>query len=312
MPPIALPPIDRVISPPIDPGADVAQPLDGALGEPPSMGGHYRLVATGFRVRHQTVDDMLERDGVGDEVFIRADILIYRDHGNFLGRRSLRSALFGQNGDIRAGSGHQWNAAEEVSGGLITNDIYPLRRQRFDTAASPRPRDLPMVLWEGDLQPGEVVMVIPSIWEWDSNDPSEAERAWDIGLNAQAPNLHYGGLFLADDRNAPPPVQIIMPHVLTNILSVFDDGTRPIGAARHGGDFGSGSAGVNPPGIGLTAELAAAWAAAPHTIGSEEGGDGTAVSGEINLPPGAILLQLNDPPELEGRYDLELKLERLP
>ena len=39
----------------------------GAQTAPPLI-GNFRVTLTGFRVNHQTVDDALERDGVGDEV----------------------------------------------------------------------------------------------------------------------------------------------------------------------------------------------------------------------------------------------------
>lgn len=301
-------PIGRgaVVMPPTGVGAGPARPLGG------SAGNHYRLVATGLRVRHQTVDDMLERDGPGDEVFVRADVLLYPDGSTFDGRRTLRSVVYGRDGQVRAGSGHQWNSADDQPGGLITNDVYPPRRPRFDTSPSRIPRDLPMVLWEGELQPGEVVLVIPSVWEWDSNEVSPAEQAWDAGLNQQGPALRFGGIWVAGDPNAGLPLQTVLPHSVRAPLAVFDEGTRPIGSTRRGGDFRSGALGVNPPGVLLTAELNDAYVATSHTVGVEDVGAGSSVISDIVLPPGAILLQLDDPPELEGKYDLELKLERLP
>jgi hypothetical protein len=280
---------------------------------PPPVPAHrYRLVATGFYVGHQTVDDMLERDGPGDEIFVRADVLSYHHNGQFIGRLTRKSAVFGARNDIRAGSAHQWNSADDQPGGFVTNDRYPLGTRQFSTTHRTRPNDLPLILWEGELQSDDYVLVIPSIWEWDSAGQSNAETAWEQGLASQAETLAIGGPLALNVNGEAPRRQSIKPSVLREPLLVFDQGTRPIGATPSGGEPRSGPAGINPTGIILSADLNEGYLAQSHTVGVDDNSAGTAVYSELQLPPGALEIRLRDPREIEGQYDLYLMLERLP
>lgn len=310
-PAIQVPPAVRDMARAIAPGPGNAQVHADPI-PPPAAAGRYRLVATGFYVRHQTVDDMLERDGPGDEIFVRADVLSYHDNGRFIGRLTRKSAVFGAHNDIRAGSAHQWNSADDQAGGFVTNDRYPPGTAQFSTTRRARANDLPMVLWEGELQSDDYVLVIPSVWEWDSAEQSGAERAWEQGLNSQQEALVIGGPWAVITGNERSPWQTIKQNVLRAPLLVFDQGTRPIGATPSGGDLRSGPAGINPTGIILSTGLNETYLSQSHTVGTEDNSGDTAIYSELVLPPGAIEIRLRDPRELEGEYDLYLMLERVP
>ena len=303
-----------VVNPPVNGQSGPAMPLGGGLGDPPLPGGHYRLVATGFRVRHQTVDDMFETDGPGDEVVVRADVLTYRNNGEYVSTRTVTSGVFGRDGDIRAGNGHQWNSADDQPGGMITSDVYPPRRARFDTTPSRVPRDLPIVVWEGDLTAGDAVLVIPSIWEWDSPDDSRAQQAWDAALRAQGSQLRIGGTRTDGTGTRHRPWETVMPRVFTQFLSVPDEGTRPIGASRRG-ELRSGPP-LNPTGIVLTPLLNDQYVTTVHWAANDPAPGPTPPDGpwqlaDLRLAPGEIYLTFDDEPALEGKYGLDLKLEKM-
>jgi hypothetical protein len=151
------------------------------------------VVLTGFTVNRQTNDNILESDGKGDEVFIVAEVaqfdnseFFYRQtgsrhevpyfgywltdeglngRGNITLRRSLTSIIMGDANNqemprIRAGSAG-------ANGGLRTGDSFPTKGSWNSTGTSSANR-LPMLLWEGELrQPNDLVIIIPTIWEWD-------------------------------------------------------------------------------------------------------------------------------------------------
>ena len=62
----------------------------------PPLRGNFRVVLTGFRVNHQTADDILERDGAGDEVtFIHKVVMVDNAGGlrQIIGAGSFKQAF---------------------------------------------------------------------------------------------------------------------------------------------------------------------------------------------------------------------------
>ncbi|NUO64074.1 MAG: hypothetical protein HOQ11_17135 [Gemmatimonadaceae bacterium] len=127
--------------------------------------GKYRVSITGFTVNHETEDDMLQRDGKGDEVYFSVQVLRTKADGTLdtypLTSRLVESAVYGdRNGfpnRVAAGS-------RSDQGGLQTGDRVTLPS--------------PIVLFEGALSGG--LLVTPTIWEWDgqSLDDRRLELAW--------------------------------------------------------------------------------------------------------------------------------------
>ena len=168
--------------------------------EPKLLPARFRVILTGFTVDKQTSDHILETDGKGDEVYIVAEVgqfasaWIYherewraRHHNGVLpawdwlltgdgingrgpvtNRRSLTSVVMGDEANqevprIRAGTAGP-------SGGLRTGDSFPTHKPWILTG-TPSANRLPMLLWEGELSPdGGVVMIMPTIWEWDNGN----------------------------------------------------------------------------------------------------------------------------------------------
>jgi hypothetical protein len=190
---------------------------------PVNRGNRFRVILTGFTVNHQTSDHILEADGKGDEVFIAAEVARFDNYGSngsrriggypqreeigdyldhiegFFGagrmtlRRSLTSVVMGDADNtasrrVRAGSAGEW-------GGLRTGDSFPSNQPWFMEGRTLSDNRLPMLLWEGEFNPGksnDFVIIIPTIWEWDDGDPNARRQfteAADKYLNVYAQNL---------------------------------------------------------------------------------------------------------------------------
>jgi hypothetical protein len=308
-------------------GTATAYPVGGGSGpivvgtpytpSPPGsdpLARRYRLVASSFTVEHQTVDDMLERDGRGDEIFVRGDIYEFQDAGHFARHRTVKSAVFGARTEIRAGSGAPgFGAADDQHGGLLSNDRYPPTGDNFESRPASRRGDLPMVLWEGELKRGDEVLIVPSIWEWDSMDASQAERAWATQIDGQAPALRLGQPRILPLGQSGPTFSNggVISNDLIRPIMVYDDGNRPIGA-MPGGAFRT-SDGMPVNAMVLTWETAERLAnqVMMFTARSYDS-DGTVVGNvEYPGPAGGLEIRMADPQQLEGRYLLYLRLERV-
>jgi hypothetical protein len=173
------------------------------------VSGRYRLILCGFKVERQTADDPLQRDGKGDEIFIRTDAFLIDAYSNVTRPASCQTKLMGDiNGfpeRLRVGSLGE-------TGGLATGDLYPLARPWQYTslpASSPFGQsNLPMKIWEGEITKGNYLVVMPSVWEWDENTPSYFQNNWNnfltvasTGLPRSIPDLSLGySQFIARDK----------------------------------------------------------------------------------------------------------------
>jgi len=202
--------------------------------------GLFRVVINGFKVNHESDDDILEGDGKRDEVYLRADTWVLNRNRTVPYHRTPRSRLMGDINNqgnpprIRAGTGSD-------DGGLRTNDTFPTPEPWLRVRA-PLTDRLPMLLWEGVLRRGEnMAVIIPTIWEWDSRDPSESEIAWENGTDPQW-RIYVGaeGVNAVFDAQKWTFAQSIETHSTGAILSDSSftlilgsiAGTRPIGIER--------------------------------------------------------------------------------
>jgi hypothetical protein len=147
--------------------------------------GVFRVVLNGFKVNHESDDDILERDGKRDEVYLRSDVWVLNRDSSVPYRRSLRSVLMG---DINNQTDPRRIAAGTASadGGLRTNDKWPIS-EPWRRVRNPLPDRPPMLLWEGTLVQGEnMAWIMPTVWEWDSRDPSPSEILWDGGVGGRS------------------------------------------------------------------------------------------------------------------------------
>ena len=188
----------------------------------------------GFTVVKQSNDDIFESDGKGDEIYFRVDIFELDEHKNIISRKVFKSAVLG---DINRQNDPPRIQAGSLSdkGGLRTGDNYPTDEPwRIKTAAAktgtsnPAP---PMEVWKGTLTKDKNrVIMICSVWEWDSKTTSDMELYFNTDLltdlktklnndlhewRGLLPMIHFKGSF---DKNTPIGVSDPQPNVSTRPL----------------------------------------------------------------------------------------------
>jgi hypothetical protein len=147
--------------------------------------GRYRLVLTGFTVLTETTDDPLQRDGKGDEIYIRTDGFVRNDNGTVAPIPPHSTKVMGdkygfeQTLRVRAGT-------RGDEGGLMTGNSVPMTQPwsytRLQAVTNSYTSLLPVLVWEGEIGYGNYLVVIPSVWEWDENRASWLENNWNAML----------------------------------------------------------------------------------------------------------------------------------
>jgi hypothetical protein len=132
----------------------------------------YRASINGFWCHNETWDDVFNWDGKHDEVFLSVNTKVLDATGTVLDNLNSESELMGDTwrlpGRTQAGS------ASDL-GGIVSGDKFPwaqpmIRQNGLNTTV----RVPPYLIWEGDLPPGRMVFLSPTIWEWDPG-----AGAWD-------------------------------------------------------------------------------------------------------------------------------------
>jgi len=130
----------------------------------------YRVILTGFHVNRETGDDMLNRDGVKDEVYAGAHVMVFVPdgihsppplHNDYV----VRSMVYGDNSKwpyrVRAGSA-------TPMGGLKAGDNVPANPSAPVTTLAGV--QFPMQVWAGTITANrEIVVISPSLWEQDGD-----------------------------------------------------------------------------------------------------------------------------------------------
>ena len=292
------------------PAVVLPAPAGGATARPPS--GHFEIRALQFVVLNQTRDNLSEADGPGDEIRVQGDSFEIGRDGAITSAVQRRSAIFGSAGhaDIVAGGALPAFSASSDFGGFKTGDSYG-GRPRSSLAG-----DLPLVLWNGVLQGGQnAVVIVPSIWEMDDRSVSDAERAWDTLLaQALGPSSNLAPLVRASAPRRPVSTDLV------GLISVFDDGNRPIGAIRHSEvvipspwtPLPHVASGMRPVSIPLSLAQATLIASTPASSTPLTRRDGRVIMDNFPIPQGGILVTFRDPPGNDGEYALVLQVVQLP
>ncbi|HEX6160505.1 MAG TPA: hypothetical protein VF111_10095 [Thermoanaerobaculia bacterium] len=225
---------------------------------------------TGFAVVHETFDDVLERHGARDEVYL--DAIVVAPGGT---RFYPATRIFGdvnRNADhVRAGSVTRVPLVG-ANGGLTTGDVVqgegdpllPPTTRPLQTNTRPGELDrLPIVLWEGTLREGErPVVIVPAIFESDHKLPPSS--TW---LFAE----------LAAASAAPHEVESAVARLMRHPRG-DDPHDRPIGMIAAGEEY--------------------VWQ--PQAIVLRYG----------SVEEGEVALQYEDDVTLGGAYTLSLRIER--
>jgi hypothetical protein len=265
------------------------------------VNGRFRVTLQGFTVDHQTRDDALERDGVGDEVFlVHPAAFLVDSSGNQL-RRSLGSfgPVFGQLNSSRPGSIQAGGAT--ATGGLVSGDSYPGGAPWIGGGLTPTVGDaFPHVFYEGVIYSGLTVLVVfPSLWEWDAGADSLLAVYQDTFASPQLSQNLVGYL-----RNAP------YTSDLSNYIRPASEIGVPARVSIGDGPLGLGE--VNSRPIGMV------WSRGRYLFDSRavvltyEMADRFAQNDLFGKGNGVVEVRYADDHRLEGRYTLYLKVERLP
>ncbi len=243
----------------VSPGLFLSLMLLVLNAAPTSAQSRFRVTLTGFRVNHQTTENVASIDGAGDEVFALVNFAeIWSPNSLFGALQRKQSLIYGDtNGRIdpvnptrilpelsHPGSfGTVQAGSASPTGGLRTNDVFPppsgpVLRPGASEAA--RARMIPMILWEGELRSGprpNAVVLIPTIWEND-NVP-DVLNIWNRQVDAWIRHFAASGRIF----NSRQPFVEQVETVLSTIPQ-RNDFDRPIGMG--GEAFNPGTASPAP------------------------------------------------------------------
>ena len=135
---------------------------------PPGF-GKYLITITGLICVKATLDDPLQLDGKGDEVYVNAIVSRY-DRTTQTAIESGQ-ALSWTYGDTNKISNRMMAGSRSDKGGIQSGDLIPASpRPDLARTAAPQKSIFPLIIWEGTLTDGKDALAIsPSIWEDDLN-----------------------------------------------------------------------------------------------------------------------------------------------
>ncbi len=231
---------------------------------------YFRVVVKGFTCNRETSDDMLERDGKRDEVYISSISYMLSAQGQTIPRTLLkrRSRTMGDVNN-RAKEERRCMAGSAFGnlGGIQTGDQVPTVEPWRNNL--PAKGDLlPYILWEGQLPAGgDQVVIYPTLFEYDGPD-DVLTQIWDrsgivaiakaatfipVGLFSSITGIGRGGSYNDDEPGIHPaptvaqnyPNQFFQLNLQGQNLSLPEyssfnadpgrPGDRPVGLTYQGG-----------------------------------------------------------------------------
>jgi hypothetical protein len=267
------------------PGAVTTKPLPAPTAPPTATSGRYRIVIPGVRAEAETFDDVFERDGKRDEIYVAAAVQHYdRRDRRLLAQGVARTSIMG---DVNGFPARIQAGSASPRGGIRTGDNVPAVPD-VATFAGPGPSGaFPLVVWEGELQDAADVLVIqPDVWEWDGDGSLYTAWSGTTGWSTiDDPSVQAQ---IADQTLGPVTT---LGGTEVRWLSVFRAGMdRPLGLARFPG--------------------AAAWRIAAVVVTREAVERAFREAGSVGgrLPTTVEISRTGD----DGNYRLFLRVERMP
>jgi hypothetical protein len=151
---------------PVAPQTGTAAPMPG----PSAAGGvsRYRVVAMGVFVSRHTYDNVLNFDGVEDELFL-ATVVNATDRS--LSTSYVTTSKSPTFGDIAGFPNRLKGGSASPNGGIFRGDLVPALIDLNAPAGILSPA-FPLLLWEGPLDDQGMVVLHPTLWEVDKGvDP---------------------------------------------------------------------------------------------------------------------------------------------
>jgi hypothetical protein len=162
-PAAAFPRASLTVTPPPAPPPAAAPPAPPAV-----QSGRYLVSVTGLKAYQASVDDILSRDGVGDEVFAAAYVRhVNRPTGQVREVSLRRTTTYGDVGTNPVG-GRIQAGTRSLTGGIQDGDVIPVGALTAMRTTPAQDTMFPLRLWEGTLADTVDALVIsPSLWEVD-------------------------------------------------------------------------------------------------------------------------------------------------
>jgi hypothetical protein len=288
-------------------------PVEGFPGEHTTLGrtaplarvtvgatrGRYRVTITGFTVDRASRDDPWQWDGKGDEVFLAAYVQALNP-GEVVHEGAVSSVQYGDvngfPGRVAAGS-----ANADGSGGLRTDDRVGSWAQGWIRTAPAMVDRLPLAVWEGDLVQGwTVVVIVPTVWEWDKNAWSLQDR-WEWSHRSKTRSMAEQPTFGLLAERARLEAQSLYPIVQTQSWNAMpsengfiSEMTVPVGGLPGKTGAGHPMISFQPQSIVLTYDAVEAALGSSSMIGG--------------LAPGVVPVRYDSG---TGGYTLYLHVERV-
>lgn len=148
--------------------AAAGSPAASSPAAPAPASSRYLVSVTGLRAYQASVDDVLSRDGRGDEVYVAAYVRRYnRLTGELAESTNRESATYG---DVANFGAQRFQAGSSSgTGGIQDGDSIPDGALVATRSAPVQEIAYPWKLWDGTLTDStDVLIITPSLWEQDT------------------------------------------------------------------------------------------------------------------------------------------------
>ena len=197
--------------------------------------GRVKISFTGFKCMVETADDFLHLDGKADEVFLRFYFTLADRNGNTRLKYSNQTGIYGDNyGPFgnRINAGSAVDLFGNLKGGIKAGDNYYCNN----------------IIGEYDLEAGDVLTVVPTIWEWDPGNGFES--SFDATIDGAYTVMNQKASALSNQRFATNVLGVTGTDILGlvlidagsflslksffNIVGELTPKPRPIGITKTG------------------------------------------------------------------------------
>lgn len=202
--------------------------------------GKARIYLHSVHCEKETVDDLFDGDGKGDEIFITVFYSVASSNGTTKYINKVTTGVYGDNKNrpdrVKAGTAG-------ATGGMKPGDVAYIHPQTeaYMPIGDERFKGLKVI--DVDLEAGDILTVMPVLWEWDGN-PGNTQNAFESYLwnSFNQVNVHMAGLTQRFNMNTAyrqygdDGSKCINMAGLTQILKAVSGvpGNRPIGMAENG------------------------------------------------------------------------------
>lgn len=283
-----------------------------------SAAAYFRITVKGFTCMRETADDILERDGKHDEVYLTSFSFLVNTSGVAQPNSAVRTRTKTL-GDIngRSSTEYRWMAGSATGGlgGIQSGDNLPDAEPWKNNAPSSGDL-LPFVLWEGQLTEGANIAVIhPGLMEWDG--PADfLTTFWHSSFIAQAlrpaiglASLPFRALGIGENTsyNETDPGVWPIPEAAQNFGDVFykSDLSGLTNEQKKQLMVASGKPGDRPVGVNAESIYNPLQIRLNYTAASQ------LVQKDFGYGNGIIPVRYKDDDQYKGEYILYLAIEKI-